>query len=172
MIQSIPLNKLVASPRNVRRHSDSAADAELKASIAAHGLLQKLIVRAGAKGKFEVEAGERRRKAMLALVDAKHLPRVGRERWRDRQVPVGGMANPGAGSAGLRLPKRKTGSARRRQADKDMLRENSLGEWDDHPGELVDGPKTDEFRIIETLGNDVPVGHGGAALLFGCQLVR
>jgi ParB family chromosome partitioning protein len=75
MIKSIPLNKLIASPRNVRRHSDPAADAELKASIAAHGLLQNLIVHAGAKGKFEVEAGERRRKAMLALADEKLLPR-------------------------------------------------------------------------------------------------
>ncbi|HPB23675.1 MAG TPA: ParB N-terminal domain-containing protein, partial [Novosphingobium sp.] len=44
MIKSIPLNKLVQSPRNVRRHGDPAADAELKASIAAHGLLQNLIV--------------------------------------------------------------------------------------------------------------------------------
>ena len=64
MIKSIPLNKLVQSPRNVRRHSDPAADAELKASIAAHGLLQNLIVRPAGKGKFEVEAGERRRRAM------------------------------------------------------------------------------------------------------------
>jgi ParB/RepB/Spo0J family partition protein len=71
MIKSIPLNKLVQSPRNVRRHSDPAADAELKASIAAHGLLQNLIVRPAAKGKFEVEAGERRRRAMLALADEK-----------------------------------------------------------------------------------------------------
>lgn len=39
MIKAIPLNKLVQSPRNVRRHSDTAADAELKASIAACGLL-------------------------------------------------------------------------------------------------------------------------------------
>ena len=31
MIKAIPLNKLVQSPRNVRRHSDTAADAELKA---------------------------------------------------------------------------------------------------------------------------------------------
>lgn len=67
MIKTIPLNKLVPSPRNVRRHNDPAADAELKVSIAARGLLQNLIVRPGAKGKFEVEAGERRRKAMLAL---------------------------------------------------------------------------------------------------------
>lgn len=75
MIKSIPLNKLVQSPRNVRRHSDPAADAELRASIAAHGLLQNLIVRPAAKGKFEVEAGERRRRAMLALVDEKILAR-------------------------------------------------------------------------------------------------
>jgi ParB family transcriptional regulator, chromosome partitioning protein len=75
MIKSIPLNKLVQSPRNVRRHSDSAADAELKASIAACGLLQNLIVRPAAKGKFEVEAGERRRRAMLALADDKLLAR-------------------------------------------------------------------------------------------------
>ena len=75
MFQTIPLSKLVASPRNVRRHTDAAADAELKASIAAHGLLQNLVVRAGPKGKFEVEAGERRRKAMLALAEDKGLPR-------------------------------------------------------------------------------------------------
>lgn len=75
MFKSIPLNKLVQSPRNVRRCSDVAADAELKASIAAHGLLQNLVVRPAAKGKFEVDAGERRRRAMLALADAKALPR-------------------------------------------------------------------------------------------------
>ena len=75
MFQTIPLSKLVASPRNVRRHTDAAADAELKASIAAHGLLQNLVVRAGPKGKFEVEAGERRRRAMLALAEDKVLPR-------------------------------------------------------------------------------------------------
>ena len=75
MIKTIPLNKLVQSPRNVRRHADAAADAELNASIAAHGLLQNLIVRPAAKGRFEVEAGERRRRAMLSLVDDKVLPR-------------------------------------------------------------------------------------------------
>lgn len=75
MIKTIPLNKLVQSPRNVRRHVDAAADAELKASIAARGLLQNLIVRPAAKGKFEVEAGERRRRAMLELAADKALPR-------------------------------------------------------------------------------------------------
>lgn len=75
MIKAIPLNKLFQSPRNVRRHAEAAADVELKASIAAHGLLQNLIVRPAAKGKFEVEAGERRRRAMLALVTDRLLPR-------------------------------------------------------------------------------------------------
>ena len=75
MIETIPLSKLVPSPRNVRKHTDPAADAELKASIAACGLLQNLVVRPAVKGKFEVEAGERRRRAMLGLVDDKALPR-------------------------------------------------------------------------------------------------
>lgn len=75
MIKSIPLIKLVRSPRNVRRHGDPAADAELKASISAHGLLQNLIVRPAARGKFEVEAGERRRCALLALSEEKVLPK-------------------------------------------------------------------------------------------------
>ena len=44
MIKSIPLNKLVASPRNVRRSGDAQADAELKADIEARGLLQNLVV--------------------------------------------------------------------------------------------------------------------------------
>ena len=75
MIKSISLSKLVQSPRNVRRHGDPAADAELKASIAAHGLLQNLIVRPAARGKFEVEAGERRRCALLTLAEEKVLPK-------------------------------------------------------------------------------------------------
>ena len=51
MFKTIPLNKLVQSPRNVRRHTDAAADAELKAGIAARGLLQNLVVRPAARGK-------------------------------------------------------------------------------------------------------------------------
>lgn len=75
MISGIPLNKLAPSPRNVRKHSDVAADAELKASIAALGLLQNLVVRAAPKGRYTVEAGERRRQALMALADDKVLPR-------------------------------------------------------------------------------------------------
>jgi ParB family chromosome partitioning protein len=71
MLKSIPLNKLVASPRNVRKRRDPAADAELKASIASLGLLQNLVVRAGKKGLYEVEAGERRRSSLLELAAEK-----------------------------------------------------------------------------------------------------
>jgi len=44
MIKSIPLSKLVASNRNVRRSSDLDADLRLRADIEARGLLQNLVV--------------------------------------------------------------------------------------------------------------------------------
>ena len=71
MIKSIPLNKLVASPRNVRRSGDAQADAELKADIEARGLLQNLVVTSitKPKGCFAVEAGERRRRALQSLAE-------------------------------------------------------------------------------------------------------
>jgi ParB family transcriptional regulator, chromosome partitioning protein len=71
MIKTIALNKLVASPRNVRRSSDPQADLELKADIEAHGLLQNLVVTSvkKPKGCFAVEGGERRRRALQALAE-------------------------------------------------------------------------------------------------------
>lgn len=76
MIRTIPLNKLVPSPRNVRRASDPQADFELKADIAARGLLQNLVVTSAKKprGGFAVEAGERRRRALQSLADDGALP--------------------------------------------------------------------------------------------------
>ncbi|MGE5564282.1 MAG: ParB N-terminal domain-containing protein [Bacillota bacterium] len=76
MIKTIPLSKLVPSPRNVRRLADGNADAELKADIEAHGLLQNLVVTGvrKPKGCFAVEAGERRRRALQALADEGKLP--------------------------------------------------------------------------------------------------
>ena len=45
-IRSIPLSRLELAPENVRKTpADPAALEELKASIAAHGLLENLIVR-------------------------------------------------------------------------------------------------------------------------------
>jgi ParB family chromosome partitioning protein len=71
MIKTIPLAKLVPSPRNVRRSSDPQADAELRADIEARGILQNLVVTPTRKprGCFAVEAGERRRRALQSLAD-------------------------------------------------------------------------------------------------------
>ncbi|MBX3562636.1 MAG: ParB N-terminal domain-containing protein [Sphingomonas sp.] len=78
MIRTIPLNKLVPSPRNVRRRTDEHADLQLKADIEARGLLQNLVVTGAAKprGSFAVEAGGRRLAALKALADEGKLPRT------------------------------------------------------------------------------------------------
>jgi ParB family chromosome partitioning protein len=67
--QMIAWNTLVPSPRNVRRVKSDVAG--LAASIAADGLLQNLVVALREDGKFEVLAGERRRRAIGQLVKAK-----------------------------------------------------------------------------------------------------
>ncbi|HEY1146263.1 MAG TPA: ParB/RepB/Spo0J family partition protein, partial [Allosphingosinicella sp.] len=75
MIKSIPIEKLIASARNVRRCSDEQADAQLKADIAARGLLQNLVVAPARKprGCFTVEAGGRRLRALKTLVEEGEL---------------------------------------------------------------------------------------------------
>ena len=67
-ITSIPLIKLVPSDANVRRTvTPDTALRELAASIAAHGLLQSLVVRKHRKGKYAVVAGGRRLAAQQLL---------------------------------------------------------------------------------------------------------
>ena len=72
-IRDIPLSQLELSPGNVRKTpADASAFTELKASIAAHGLLENLITRSmgpGADGaaRYAVIAGGRRLAAMQAL---------------------------------------------------------------------------------------------------------
>jgi len=73
-VQSIPLNKLVPSDRNVRRTGREAGVEALAASIAAHGLLQNLTVRpANAGARYEVIAGGRRLTALKLLAKAKTI---------------------------------------------------------------------------------------------------
>ncbi len=76
MFKSIPLNKLVPSRKNVRKHSDPVADAELKADIKARGLLQNLVVNSIDHGKFEVTAGGRRLKQLKALSKSKAIKKT------------------------------------------------------------------------------------------------
>ena len=75
----IPLNRLRVDERNVRSASDdparAQADAELAASIRAHGLLENLVVVPRGKTQFGVAAGARRLRALKALAAEKHLPK-------------------------------------------------------------------------------------------------
>lgn len=74
-IQMIPLNRLIPSPRNVRK-TDRKVDIDmLAASIAARGLLQNLCVVETAEGKFEVDAGGRRLAALKQLARDKIIPK-------------------------------------------------------------------------------------------------
>lgn len=67
-IQHILWNDLVASPRNVRKVK--ADIAPLAISLAADGLIQNFVVIPRQDGKYEVIAGERRRRAIVQLVKA------------------------------------------------------------------------------------------------------
>jgi len=74
-IQLIALNKLIASPRNVRKQDRKADIDALAASIAAHGLLQNLCVVPTDTGKFEVDAGGRRLAALKQLAREGAIPK-------------------------------------------------------------------------------------------------
>ena len=78
-IRQVPLDRLSVAPENVRKTPpDAVAEAELKASIANHGLLGNLVVRSeGPDGGYAVVAGGRRLAALKALaadgvIDAAH----------------------------------------------------------------------------------------------------
>lgn len=65
-IQTLPLDSLCLSPRNVRKTGGVSIES-LAASIAAHGLIQNLTVSPAANGTYEVEAGSRRFRALQYL---------------------------------------------------------------------------------------------------------
>ena len=71
---TIPLNKLIAWDGNVRKTDSDKAISELAASIAAHGLLQSLVVRKDKRGKYAVIAGRRRLMALKSLADNGDIP--------------------------------------------------------------------------------------------------
>jgi ParB family chromosome partitioning protein len=67
---SIPLNKLIPWKGNVRKTGAGERIEELAADIAAHGLLNPLLIRKAARGRFAVVAGGRRHRALSFLADA------------------------------------------------------------------------------------------------------
>ena len=85
-ITMIALSKLVPGRRNVRKTKPAMSIDQLAASIAAVGLLQNLVVCETEKGRYSVEAGGRRLKALKKLAKAKTIP--GNEPIPCRVVPV------------------------------------------------------------------------------------
>jgi ParB family chromosome partitioning protein len=74
-LRMIPLNELDLSPLNVRKVAASAAeDAELLASIRENGIKQNLVVHVLPDGKFAVDAGGRRLKALKQLASDGVIP--------------------------------------------------------------------------------------------------
>ena len=71
-LQSVKLSDLRLSPLNVRKVKPAAID-QLAADIAAHGLLQNLVVYADGN-KFAVAAGGRRYRALKQLEKARTIP--------------------------------------------------------------------------------------------------
>jgi ParB/RepB/Spo0J family partition protein len=71
---TISLNKLIAWDGNVRKTDSDKAISELAASIAAHGLLQSLVVRKDKRGKYAVIAGRRRLLALKWLAENADIP--------------------------------------------------------------------------------------------------
>lgn len=62
-IWQVPLTTIAANPRQPRREFNEAGLRELAASVAAHGILQPLLVAEKADGGYELIAGERRLRA-------------------------------------------------------------------------------------------------------------
>jgi ParB family chromosome partitioning protein len=67
---AIPFSKLIPWDGNVRKTGAASGIDELAASIAAHGLLQSLVVRKTKGGKYHVIAGRRRYLALKSLVES------------------------------------------------------------------------------------------------------
>ncbi|MEO8251321.1 MAG: ParB/RepB/Spo0J family partition protein [Chloroflexota bacterium] len=74
----IPLDRIARNPHQPRRRFDDDETAELAASIAQHGVLQPIVVRASADGGYELIAGERRLRA-ARIAGLTHIPAVVRE---------------------------------------------------------------------------------------------
>ncbi len=74
-LRLIPLDQLELSPLNVRKVAASTSDnAELLASIRENGIKQNLVVHALSDGKFAVDAGGRRLKALKQLANDGIIP--------------------------------------------------------------------------------------------------
>jgi len=81
-LAEIPVDHLMPSPNQPRKHFDPEALEELAESIKQHGVLQPLLVSEAADGRYRVIAGERRLRA-AKLAGLRHVPAVIRERVQE-----------------------------------------------------------------------------------------
>ena len=89
-IEEIKVGGLYASPTNPRKRFPTAAAKELEGSVRESGVLEPLLVRAAADGRFEIIAGERRWRAARA-VGLAAVPCVSRE-MTDLEVATAQLA--------------------------------------------------------------------------------
>src|ERR1051325_8586161 len=75
-IVNLPLNKLTLWDGNVRKTNVLDGIDERAASIAAHGLLQSLVVKKDKRGKFAVVAGQRRFLALSKLAGERTIEKT------------------------------------------------------------------------------------------------
>ncbi len=76
--REIPIDELDRNPFQTRTHVDEAELAELAASITANGVVQPILVRPLASGRFQLIAGERRWRASQ-LAGKKTIPAILRQ---------------------------------------------------------------------------------------------
>jgi ParB family transcriptional regulator, chromosome partitioning protein len=88
----IPIDRISRNPHQPRSRFDDAETAELAASIAQHGVLQPIIVRASADGGYELIAGERRLRA-ARMAGLSHIPAVVRESARGEMLELALVEN-------------------------------------------------------------------------------
>jgi ParB family chromosome partitioning protein len=91
-VPQIPLERIARNPHQPRNRFDEAETAELAASIALHGVLQPIVVRATADGAYELIAGERRLRA-ARLAGLTHIPAVVRESVDGEQLELALVEN-------------------------------------------------------------------------------
>ncbi len=90
--RGVPIDLIQRNPNQPRRHFDETELTELTDSIKAHGVLQPILVRPIAEGRYEIVAGERRwRAAQRAGLHA--IPAVVRELDEVEVLEIGIIEN-------------------------------------------------------------------------------
>ena len=92
LVQQIAVGRIIANTYQPRSEFDQAALEELTASIAAHGVLQPVMVRPQGGGRYELIAGERRFRA-ARQAGLTHIPVVVRPMTDEESLTVALIEN-------------------------------------------------------------------------------